>query len=90
MSARLPGSSQNGHVVTTDAQRATEQRRREWEQRRHDLAAAYSTLPWLLVDDFERMALRQEVPVRLGALELVALIRRRRLKAGQPPRPTAA
>jgi hypothetical protein len=33
------------------------------------------------VDDFERTALRQEVTVRLGALELVAHIRRRRAKA---------
>ena len=81
MSARLPSAvGRNGHAVSAEAQRATA------EQRRRELDAAYTTLPTLLLDDFERTALRQEINVRLGALQLVALVRRRRAKALLPPR----
>jgi len=71
--ARLPTANRNGHP-------GADSRQLVYEQRRRGLATAYAALPVLLVDDFEKLALHLELPLRLGALQLVATIRRRRTK----------
>ena len=62
--------AQNGHVVPPNPKIAYEARRRQPD-------VTYLALPGALLDDFERLAMHHELAVRVGALQLLALIRRR-------------
>jgi hypothetical protein len=75
MKAQPVVSGQNGHATDELTRRAA-----LLEQHRRAVAAAYLSLPDALLDNFERLAMAQEPPVRLGGLQLVVAIRRRRAK----------
>jgi hypothetical protein len=76
MKAPTVVSGQNGHAPVDEQTR----RAALLEQRRRAVAAAYLSLPDVLLDNFEHLAMTQEPPVRLGGLQLVVAIRRRRAK----------
>jgi hypothetical protein len=65
----------NGHTAAEQARHAE-----VMEQRRREVVAAYLALSDVLLDSFERLAMMQDVSARLGGLQLVVAIRRRRAK----------
>lgn len=65
----------NGHATVEQARRAE-----VMEHRRREVVAAYLALPDALLDSFERLAMLQDATPRLGGLQLVVAIRRRRAK----------